>query len=50
VAHPAKDGSYAPHGTNASPLPPPKNDIFLYPLKKLFRNVPVLFLAFSLVG
>ena len=25
AAHPARDGSYAPHGTNASLLPPPRD-------------------------
>jgi hypothetical protein len=38
------DGSYAPHGTNASPLPPSKKLMsFLDPLKMLFKYVPVLF-------
>jgi len=39
-------GSDAPHGTDASLLPPQKNDVFLYSLKMLFKNVPVLFWFF----
>jgi len=43
-AHPAMEGSYAPHGTNASPLPPSKNDVFFVSIKNVIQECTCPFL------